>query len=105
MSDRTYIIALDPFDPDIDLVEVKQFIKNSTIFKSWWNHIPSVFLVSSEMNVKFITKELKSFTHHSSVLVMEVIPSNSEGWLPERAWSWIRKRSPSRADELLSRLK
>lgn len=105
MSERTYIIALDGLDPVVDSAEIKNFIKaNDRDFKNWWNHIPYVFLVTSEMSADAIAERLKPFSHGSSFVVMEVNPANSEGWLSERAWNWIRKRSPSRASELLSRL-
>ena len=41
-----------------------------------------------------ISDLIRPFTGRARFLVIEVHPTDSEGSLPERAWRWIRNRSP-----------
>lgn len=99
MARRTYFISFDSSDPTVDLDALKEFIKTDPVFRGWWNHIPFVFLVTSDEDAAAISEKLKPYTKTAKLLVMETNPAESEGWLPERSWSWIRRRdqrSPSR---------
>ena len=92
MINRTYLIALDILDPRLDLARVKELIKSSKMFSGWWNHIPGIFLVTSESTADEITDLLRTVTGKANLLVIEANPSESEGWLPSRSWEWIRRR-------------
>ena len=59
---------------------------------SWWNHVPGCFLAATNLAAEQLTHEFRNATRNARLLVMEVNPSASEGWLPERSWNWIVKR-------------
>jgi hypothetical protein len=102
MARHTYIITFDAADPDVDAAKIRDYIRDSDEFSSWWNHIPLVFLVTSELDADGISRSLRSHTN-ASFLVMRVMPEDSEGSLPRRGWEWIRRRSePSPTYEHLS---
>jgi hypothetical protein len=92
---RTYLISLDLLDPTLNLDGLKEFIKTSDMFENWWNHIPGVFLVVSECNAAMISGALRKYTNDARLLVIETNPLDSDGWLSERAWRWVRRRSES----------
>jgi hypothetical protein len=92
MADQTYILAFDPLNPDFDPLAVRRAIKANEAFPNWWNHIPSVFLVKTDLNAEQISDFLRSVVGNALFLVMEVDPRNSEGSLPDRSWEWIRRR-------------
>ena len=94
---HVYLIALDILNPTLDPIKLKGLIKTDPIFSSWWNHLPGVFLVTSDATADDITDLLRTVTGETNLLVMEANPSESEGWLPSRGWDWIRRRTPAKA--------
>ncbi len=99
MSDRrTFIIVLDVLNPAVDLSKIKALIKTSSSFRGWWNHIPGCFLVTSERSAQEITNEIMEESGDSRLLVMEVNPRASEGWLPEQSWDWVRRLQTENAN-------
>jgi hypothetical protein len=99
MTERTFMLTVDLLDPTLDLDAVKEFIKTSPLFDNWWNHIPGVFLVVSSQDAGRISAAIRKYTHEARLLVVEVNPSESDGWLTEKGWKWIRRRSGQSADE------
>jgi hypothetical protein len=95
MTRRTYIITFDSSDPTVDLESLREFVRISPDFGGWWNHIPFTFLVTSDQDAEKIGEHLRRYTKNAKLLVMEVNPAESDGWLPERSWTWIRRRERS----------
>lgn len=95
MPERTFIIAVDPYAASLDIEDLREHIRTSPEFHNWWNHIPFVFLVTTDVDADRVSESLARHTNGARFLVMEVNPSESEGWLPERGWNWIRRRSRS----------
>ena len=95
MSRRTFIITIDPSSPMIDIDGLKSFITTSQNIISWWNHIPLVFLVTTDLDADGLSEKVRPFTGKTRFLVMEVNPAECEGSLPRRSWQWIRNRSAS----------
>jgi hypothetical protein len=93
MTSKTYLISLDLLDPTLDLDGLKEFIKTSSMFENWWNHIPGVFLIVSDRDAAAISAAVRRYTNDARLLVIETKPRDSEGWLSERAWKWVRRRS------------
>ncbi len=93
MASRTYIITFDLLDPTLDPDALKEFIKTTQMFENWWNHIPGVFLVVSDRSAGAISKAIRRYTKEARLLVIETNTAESEGFLPERSWRWIRRRS------------
>ena len=90
---KTYIITFDLLDPTVNLEALKEFVKTTSLFDNWWNHIPGVFLVVSRSDADTISNAVRRYTKNARLLVMGVDPSESEGWLSEQSWKWIRNRS------------
>ena len=99
MPERIFLLTVDLFDSTLDLDALKEFVKTSTLFDNWWNHIPGVFLLVSDRSAGQISEALRKYTHDASFLVMEVDSRESDGWLTERGWNWIRRRSGRVGDE------
>ena len=99
MTERTFMLTIDFLDPTLDLEALNEFIKTSPLFDNWWNHIPGVFLVVSSEDASKISAAIRKYTRETRLLVVEVNPSESDGWLTEKGWTWIRRRSDHRTDE------
>jgi hypothetical protein len=100
MASKTFLIALDLLDPALDLDGLNEFVKTSPLFDNWWNHIPGVFLVLSDTSADVISKAVRRYTKSARMLVIETNPEESEGWLSERGWKWIRRRSGQPTDQV-----
>ena len=96
MHKRTYIVTVDLLDPTLDLDALHEFIKTTSLLENWWNHIPGVFLVVSDRSATELSKAMKPFAHNARLLIMEVNPAESDGWLPEVSWKWLQRRSKER---------
>ncbi len=97
MIDRTYLLAFNTADPALDLDAVKSFIREGELFTHWWNHLPGVFLVTATGSAEIIASRVHEVAGSSRFLVIAVEPGESEGWLSEKGWDWIRRRSKEAA--------
>lgn len=93
MVDRTYIVTLDALDPILDFAAVKEAIKGSPHVQAWWNHLPGVFLVTSNLDADGVSELLRPHTGRARFLVLAVELAQSEGALPEQGWDWIVRRA------------
>jgi len=91
--ERTLIIVIDAIDPTLDIEEVRRFITESSEISNWWNHIPGTYIVRTTLGADELSDRLKQHTGDVRFLVIGVDPAESDGWLPERAWRWIHRRS------------
>jgi hypothetical protein len=96
MDSRTFLVTFDLLDATLDLDGLKTFIRTTPMFPNWWNHIPGVFLVVSDQDSGAISKAIRRFTKDARLLVVETNIAESEGFLPEKSWQWIRRRSDTR---------
>lgn len=92
MTRRTYIVTFDALNPAFDPVALKAYLRTSKEFQHWWNHLPYVYLLTTDLDAEVISGRLRQHSNGARFLVMEVDPQSSEGWLPKQSWQWIRKR-------------
>lgn len=58
----------------------------------WWHHLDSTWLVDTNLKAEGVWERLAGhIDKNDSVLVIGVTRDYS-GWLPEKAWEWIRQR-------------
>jgi hypothetical protein len=59
---------------------------------SWWHYLDSTWLVSTSLTTKQASDRLRKVMDDSdNLLVLNVTSDDYSGWLPEKAWEWIRK--------------
>ena len=95
MAERTYVLVIDAACFSADLERIQQYVTTSTDFTSWWNHIPMVYMLESELHADIIGEKLHELTPEARFLLTEVNLAESQGWLPEVSWKWIEKRALS----------
>lgn len=88
---KFYLISLNK--PDDNRLE--RFIKDS--FDDWMHYMECNWVVVSDKSVNEITDRLVPWVRNSDeskqlMLVTEIEPDNVNGWLPQAAWDWIRKK-------------
>jgi hypothetical protein len=61
---------------------------------SWWHYLPSTWLVDTELSVEHLYRELKPLLKDGDHILITVLSRDRQGWLPKKAWEWIRKHEP-----------
>ena len=95
---RTYALLCNWMHSAIDFNGLARYIADSRLFDAWWNYIPYVFLVESNLNPTDIARVLSPYTKDAFLLVVEINPASADGLLPKEAWDWIRDRVQRRLD-------
>lgn len=66
-------------------------------YDTWWHYIDSTWIVKTTDSVETIAEKLNPLIDsvNNSLLVVKIDPSERQGWLPKKAWDWIRNNSKS----------
>jgi len=59
---------------------------------NWWHYLDSTWIVITNLDANGIYDRLKGKinTEHDKLLIMKT-SLDRQGWLPEKAWEWIRQ--------------
>ncbi len=62
-------------------------------YGTWWHHLESTWIIeTSESPKEVYSKLLTHIDQNDNLLIIEVKP-NYWGWLPQKAWEWLGKRT------------
>ena len=92
MNERNYVVVFDPLSSQFNPLAVRDAMKSDGRVTHWWNHIINSFLVTFDGNSEELSSALRLHAKDVRFFVMQVDPRDSEGFLPEQSWSWIKKR-------------
>jgi hypothetical protein len=91
-TERTFLIAVDATDARLDMAEVRYPLTADARISGWWNYIPGVFLVTTTLGATELGDLVRAHAGQTAFLVTAADLSATDGWLPGRAWRWIRRR-------------
>lgn len=57
----------------------------------WWHHLGSTWLVDSALSAGEIWNRLQPQVDNDDSVLIIGVTRNYSGWLPQRAWDWIRE--------------
>lgn len=68
--------------------------------ESWWHYLSSTWLVQTEYeSAHELFQQLRPFIQDGDrLLVTEMVPEYA-GWLPQRAWNWIKRHGDKEWEE------
>ncbi len=77
----------------------KSYDKLYSILKSsneWWHYLDSTWIIDTNDTVKeFSDKILQAIDGgNDNFLVVEITGQSRQGWLPTKAWEWLKKHDP-----------
>jgi hypothetical protein len=98
MIERTYVVALDAREPAADASVLRAALKDNNNIKNWWNHLPYVYIVITDLNADALSADIWKRTKLRRFLVVEINLAESEGLLSDKAWNWIVRHSPAPAE-------
>jgi hypothetical protein len=93
MTKRTLMLAIDANLSLADLEKIQRYVTTSADFTSWWNHIPMVFMLETELSAAVICEHLHAVAPDARFFLTEVNLAATEGYLPDISWRWFEKRA------------
>jgi len=92
------VILLVSYDLRQPAADYSGLIKELKGCSAWWHYLKSTWVVSTDETPDQLAERLRSHLLHKRdrLLVIEVESgAGLEGWLPQKAWDWLRKRLDS----------
>lgn len=83
-----YVVTYDLRAGTKDYGRLYDELKNSP---AWWHYLDATWLISTDESADQVyTRLAATIDSNDGLLIMEAGKAR-QGWLPEEAWSWIRK--------------
>lgn len=85
---KVYVVSYDLNKSGQEYEGLYEELKNSA---AWWHYLDSTWLIyTSESADQLYSRIGKHIDENDYALVIEV-KRNYQGWLPDKAWEWIRE--------------
>lgn len=83
-----YLITYELNNKSKDYIDLYNKIKTY----SWWHYIESTWIIKTDKDANTINTSLRPFIDESSdfLLVVKIENSERQGWLPKKAWDWLK---------------
>lgn len=63
----------------------------------WWHHLESTWILSTEETPDQLYRRIEPHIHDDdNILIVRIDGQPRQGWLKEKAWTWLRKHVPRR---------
>ena len=83
-----YIVSYDLKTPGRDYESLYEAIKG---YSGWWHYLESTWIIKSDMSATDIANALhKKMDSNDYLLIVDITNKDKDGWLPKKAWDWIR---------------
>jgi len=84
-----YLVTYDLKKPGQDYSALYDELKKAT----WWHYLESTWLLSTSESIANLRERLfAQMDANDSLLIFELTPnSRYNGWLPQKAWDWIKQ--------------
>lgn len=86
-----YMISYDLRTPGRDYSSLHESIKS---FGVWWHYLESTWIVKTSQSVLQVSELLRQrLDVNDSLIVVDITGKERDGWLPQKAWDWIRENN------------
>ena len=58
---------------------------------SWWHYLDSTWLIATNESASVLSERIRKFTDDNDYLLVIRVTNNYAGWLPQKAWDWIKQ--------------
>lgn len=84
-----YLVTYDLTKPERDYEGLYEELKK---FPKWWHYLESSWLIyTGSDNAQAICDRLKPHIDDDDNLLIIEVGKDRQGWLPKKAWNWIRE--------------
>lgn len=91
---NVYLVSFNATDVSLPVFE--NFLRQDPAILGFWNYIPLVYLVKSNLPVSDLAARVRTHMAGRHCLVAEINPGHVDGWLPKAAWDWFRSAPDKR---------
>lgn len=61
--------------------------------KGWWHYLESTWILATNLSLEQWHQKVKeTIEPEDSFIIVDITNSPRNGWLPQRAWEWLRTR-------------
>jgi len=58
----------------------------------WWHYLESTWIIPTNESPEDVWERLKPFFDNDDrVIIVDITEKSRQGWLPKRAWQWLRR--------------
>lgn len=86
-----HLISYDLNKPGQNYDDVYEAIKE--LGSSWWHYLDSTWLVDTNLTADQISDRIKKHIDKNDYLLVIGVTSDYAGWLPEKAWEWLKNHT------------
>ena len=86
-----YIVTYDLRKPGKDYKGLYEQLKNSP---RWWHYLDSTWLIATQETANQLYNRLRQCLDVGDHILVIEAGRNIQGWLPEKAWEWIKQEIP-----------
>ena len=84
-----YLISYDLKAPNRNYDDLYAILKTA---ESWWHYLESTWLIYTSDGIEAWQMRIKSaIDNNDSFIIVDVTKQPRNGWLPKKAWEWIRE--------------
>lgn len=84
-----YLISYDLKAPNRNYDDLYAILKTA---ESWWHYLESTWLIYTSDGIEAWQMRIKSaIDNNDSFIIVDVTKEPRNGWLPKKAWEWIRE--------------
>lgn len=92
MSRHAFILVFDR-DDFLDYKSIHNQIISIDSLLNWFHYIKSSYiLITNESSAKQLAKKIQPIIPQKSYLLVEIDMNNRQGWLPRKAWDWLKNQ-------------
>ncbi len=89
---KLYLVTYNS-DAVVDRASFHKFITGlyPAYFTDWWHYLDNVYIIATNLDVNKLYNLVYPVIPNQKLLIIEIEPSNNQGWLHPDAWKWINK--------------
>lgn len=88
---KMYVLSFDPHKSDAN--RLHELVKENRSIKDWSHYLASSYVLISDVSEDSLTDYFVRNWHGNKFMIVEVVPRNRNGWLPNKAWEWFKKNT------------
>ena len=83
-----YFVTYDLTKSDHEYGELYEELKRSG---NWWHYLDSTWLVATPESIDELYQRIRAkIDDNDNLLIFDITNKTYQGWLPKKAWEWIR---------------
>lgn len=88
---KAYIITYDFKKEEADVSDLAEAIKG---FGFWWHYLKHSWIIKTDRTVQQVYDKLAEYLQDDMHLLVFELGKQRQGWLPKKAWGWLKKNVP-----------